>query len=214
MLDDFRQEKQDQPLDPLSEGSPLPWGKKIGLLCFAIALIGLFIFFTSDSWSSDSKNSKGKDELAQEVEQLKVRLTDLEQRIPNRAFASTALPTGTDLSEQETTTGGATTAMPNLKSLIEQELQETSMSSFDTQPETLAKAEMVSTPQPQAKKQPSKADVKQTYTVKKGDTLSKIAQHFYGSTKKWHRIVEANKDKLGQSQMLKAGMTLVIPKDS
>ncbi len=49
MLDDFRQEKQEQPLDPLSEGSPLPWGKKIGLLCFAIALIGLFIFFTSDT---------------------------------------------------------------------------------------------------------------------------------------------------------------------
>jgi nucleoid-associated protein YgaU len=214
MLDDFRQEKQDQPLDPLSEGSPLPWGKKIGLLCFAIALIGLFIFFTSDSWSSDSKSSKGKDELAQEVEQLKIRLTDLEQRIPNRSFASTALPTGTDLSESDVTTGASAAAMPNLKSLIEQELQETSGSSLDTQPETLAKAETPSAPQPQLKKQPAKADSKQTYTVKKGDTLSKISQHFYGSPKKWRRIIDANKDKLGQSQMLKAGMTLVIPKDS
>jgi nucleoid-associated protein YgaU len=213
MLDDFRQEKQDQPLDPLSEGSPFPWGKKIGLLCLAIALIGLFIFFTSDTWSSDSNDPKGKNELAQEVEQLKIRLADLEQRVPNRSFALSSMPAGTDASEGETPAIGGAPAMANLKSLIEQELQETSASSLDVPLETLAKAETSPTPQPQPKKQSAKADSKQTYTVKKGDTLSKIAQNFYGSPKKWRRIVEANKDKLGQSQVLKTGMTLVIPKD-
>lgn len=214
MLDDFRQEKQDQPLDPLTEGSSLPWGKKIGLLCLAIALIGLFIFFTSDSWSSDSKSSKGKDELAQEVEQLKIRLTELEQRIPNHSFAAATMPAGADLSDQGAETIAGSPAMPNLKSLIEQELQESQAASLDASQEALAKAETPVAPQATAKKQTAKADAKQTYTVKKGDTLSKIAQHFYGSPKKWHRIVEANKEKLGQSQMLKAGMTLVIPKDS
>jgi nucleoid-associated protein YgaU len=209
MLDDFRQDKQDQPLDPLSEGSSLPWGKKIGLLCLAVALIGLFIFFTSDTWSSDSKGTKAKDELAQEVEQLKIRLSDLEQRVPNRTFAA-ALPSQETAVDQETAASGAP-AMANLKSLIEQELQETSASPVDSQ-EALAKAD-IATSAPQAKKQAAKADGNQTYTVKKGDTLSKIAQHFYGSPKKWRRIVDANKDKLGQSQMLKAGMTLVIPKD-
>jgi LysM repeat protein len=214
MLDDFRQEKQDQPLDPLSEGSSLPWGKKIGVICLAVALIGLFIFFTSDTWSSDSKSSKGKDDLAQEVEQLKIRLTDIEQRIPNRTFASTAMSSGINLLDQETQPTVGTPAMENLKSLIEQELQETSTSSMDTPHENPAKVETPSTQQPQAKKQVAKVEGKQSYTVKKGDTLSKIAQQFYGSPKKWRRIVEANKDKLGQSQMLKAGMTLVIPKDS
>ena len=213
MLDDFRQEKQDQPLDPLSEGSPLPWGKKIGLACLAIALIGLFIFFTSDTWSSDSKNTKGKDELAQEIEQLKIRLTDLEQRTPNRAFAAASMAPSSELSEQDAQHSSSAPAMANLKSLIEQELQETAASSIDTPHEAIAKAETASTPASQAKKAAAKTDAKQTYTVKKGDTLSKIAQQFYGSPKKWRRIVDANKDKLGQSQMLKAGMTLVIPKE-
>ena len=213
MLDDFRREKQEQPLDPLSEGPSLPWGKKIGLLCLAIALIGLFIFFTSDTWSSDSKGSKGKDELAQEVEQLKIRLADLEQRIPNHTFSASAMTTGADMDQDSQATTSAP-AMANLKSLIEQELQETSASSIDSPGESVVKEQTPSAPQAQAKKQAPKADGKQSYTVKKGDTLSKIAQQFYGSPKKWRRIVDANKDKLGQSQMLKAGMTLVIPKDS
>jgi nucleoid-associated protein YgaU len=215
MLDDFRQEKQDQQLDPLSEGSSLPWSKKIGLLCLAIALIGLFIFFTSDTWSSDSKNSKGKDELAQEVEQLKIRVSDLEQRLPTRTITTTAMTMGTDTQDSESESSTNAPAMANLKSLIEQELQETASVSMDAGHDLQAKAETPSTSQPQAKKQTSKPEIKQaTYTVKKGDTLSKIAQQFYGSPKKWRRIVEANKDKLGQSQMLKAGMTLAIPKDS
>jgi nucleoid-associated protein YgaU len=207
MMDDFRQDKQDQPLDPLSEGSPLPWGKKIGLVCLGVAVIGLFIFFTSDSWSSDSKKPAGTDELAHEIEQIKVRLTDLEQHGATRPLASVEMPSMADSSAQDMPASDAP-AMANLKSLIEQELQE----SAEPQP-TIARAE---TPTTQGAKKPSaKTEGKQqTYTVKKGDSLSKIAQQFYGSSKKWRRIVEANKDKLGQSQVLRAGMTLVIPKDA
>lgn len=206
MMDDFRQDKQDQPLDPLSEGPSLPWGKKIGLVCLGVAVIGLFIFFTSDSWSSDSKKSGGTDMLAQEIEQIKVRLTDLEQHSANRPLATSEMPSIAD-SDAQDAAGPDAPAMANLKSLIEQELQE-SGSPAEAQP-AVAKAE---TP---AKKPIAKADAKpQTYTVQKGDTLSRIAQKFYGSSKKWRRIVEANKDKLGQSQVLKAGMTLVIPKDA
>lgn len=203
-MDDFRQDKQDQPLDPLSEGSSLPWGKKIGLVCLGVAVIGLFIFFTSDSWNSDSKKSAGTDMLAQEIEQIKVRLTDLEQHSTNHPLATAEMPS--DLNAQESA-GPDAPAMANLKSLIEQELQE---SGSPTEPQAaVAKADTT------AKKSVVKADAKQqTYTVQKGDTLSKIAQKYYGSSKKWRRIVDANKDKLGQSQVLKAGMTLVIPKDA
>jgi nucleoid-associated protein YgaU len=207
MMDDFRQDKQDQPLDPLSEGTSLPWGKKIGLVCLGVAVIGLFIFFTSDSWSSDSKKS-GNEELAADIEQIKIRLTDLEQHNAGRPLAQAEMPSIADASAQDMPTSDGP-AMANLKSLIEQELQETAAE--PQQP--VAKAE---TPAAQPAKKPvAKADGKQQmYTVKKGDTLSKIAQQFYGSSKKWRRIVDANKDKLGQSQVLKAGMTLVIPKDA
>ena len=37
-----------------------------------------------------------------------------------------------------------------------------------------------------------------TYTIKKGDTLSKISKRFYGTTKKWKKILKKNKKKLNK----------------
>ena len=50
-----------------------------------------------------------------------------------------------------------------------------------------------------------------TYTVKKGDTLSKISKNIYGSTKYYHSIYQANTDKMSSESDLKIGMTLDIP---
>jgi nucleoid-associated protein YgaU len=209
MLDDFRQDKQDQPLDPLTEDSSLPWGKKIGLVCLVVAVIGLFVFFTSDSWNSDSKASVKKDDLAQELEQIKVRLTDLEQRIPAKPFVATESPSLSDSADQSGL-NAEPAPMANLKSLIEQELQEVAVANADTS--STADKPVISSPAKTQAKAQTTTDAK-TYTVKKGDTLSKIAQRFYGSSSKWRRIVEANKEKLGHSQVLKVGMTLTIPKE-
>lgn len=53
------------------------------------------------------------------------------------------------------------------------------------------------------------------YTVQKGDTLSKIAKHFYGDANKYRLIQEANKDKLPtKDTTLKIGWRLFIPKES
>jgi nucleoid-associated protein YgaU len=209
MMDDFRQEKQDQPLDPLTEDSSLPLSRKVGLICFGVAVIGLFIFFTGDSWGSDSKKPQGVDELAHEVEQIKARLADLEQRSVGHVFAPTEAIA--DIAATQEAPAADAPAMANLKSLIEQELQEPGAATAEAPTAVSSKNETAVA----QKKPAAKADAKQqVYTVKKGDTLSKIAQQFYGSPKKWRRIVEANKDKLGQSQVLRAGMTLVIPKDA
>lgn len=51
----------------------------------------------------------------------------------------------------------------------------------------------------------------QTYTVVKGDTLSKIAKQFYGSANKWRRIFEANTDQLDNPDRIKPGQVLKIP---
>jgi LysM repeat protein len=208
MLDDFR-DKQDPSLDPLSEGSSLPWSKKIALLSLAIAIIGLFIFFTSDNWNSDSKSSKSKDELTQEVDALKIRVSDLEQKLQGKYQQMATFSESTDLS-MDNSQKSSPQPLVNLKSLIEQELQEAPVVIAEINETPPVKSE---TPTP-SKKPTKKADTgKQTYTVQKGDTLTKIAQKFYGSQKRWKRIIEANKDKLGSNQTLKAGMTLVIPKD-
>jgi LysM repeat protein len=51
----------------------------------------------------------------------------------------------------------------------------------------------------------------QTYTVKSGDTLSKIAQQFYGSASEYARIFEANRDQLSNPDNIQPGQELVIP---
>ena len=50
-----------------------------------------------------------------------------------------------------------------------------------------------------------------TYVVQKGDTLQKISQKFYGSSKKWYRIYKANKETLKSPDRIRPGMKLVIP---
>lgn len=50
-----------------------------------------------------------------------------------------------------------------------------------------------------------------TYTVKKGDTLSKIAKEYLGDANDYMRIFEANKDQLTDPDMIKPGQVLKIP---
>jgi nucleoid-associated protein YgaU len=49
------------------------------------------------------------------------------------------------------------------------------------------------------------------YTVQSGDTLSAIAQRFYGKANEYGKIFEANKDKLKDPDHVRAGQELVIP---
>jgi LysM repeat protein len=65
-----------------------------------------------------------------------------------------------------------------------------------------------SLPQPAAA---SATQTQRTYTVEPGDTLSKIAQKFYGKATEYNKIFEANKDKLPDADHVKAGQELVIP---
>jgi hypothetical protein len=51
----------------------------------------------------------------------------------------------------------------------------------------------------------------QTYTVKSGDTLSKIAKQFYGEANQYNRIFEANRDQLSDPNKIQVGQTLKIP---
>ncbi|MFA5356056.1 MAG: LysM peptidoglycan-binding domain-containing protein [Candidatus Omnitrophota bacterium] len=52
------------------------------------------------------------------------------------------------------------------------------------------------------------------YTVQKGDTLQKISQKFYGTTKRWNKIFEANSDKLKAPNKIYPGQVIDIPVES
>jgi nucleoid-associated protein YgaU len=51
----------------------------------------------------------------------------------------------------------------------------------------------------------------QTYTVKSGDTLSKIAQQYYGDANAYMDIFNANRDKLKDPNKIQPGQELTIP---
>lgn len=53
----------------------------------------------------------------------------------------------------------------------------------------------------------------QSYTVKSGDTLSKISKQFYGDANEYMRIFYANRDKLKDPDRIQVGQEFVIPPD-
>ena len=53
-----------------------------------------------------------------------------------------------------------------------------------------------------------------SYVVQKGDSLSKIAKHFYGDTAHWRRIYEANRERIKDPDLIQPGWTLIIPDDT
>ena len=51
-----------------------------------------------------------------------------------------------------------------------------------------------------------------TYTVKAGDSLSKIAQREYGDGAQWKKIYEANREVIGKNpDLIHPGQTLTLP---
>ena len=54
----------------------------------------------------------------------------------------------------------------------------------------------------------------QTYTVKSGDTLSKISKQFYGDANEYMQIFYANRDKLNDPDKIQIGQELKIPNKS
>lgn len=57
----------------------------------------------------------------------------------------------------------------------------------------------------------STAGTGRTYTVKSGDSLSKIAKELYGDASKWRRIHEANSAKIPNPDLIHPGQELIIP---
>ena len=53
---------------------------------------------------------------------------------------------------------------------------------------------------------------KEYYVVQKGDTLQKISQKFFGTTRKWKKIYNANKHVLKSPDSIRPGQKLVISK--
>lgn len=64
---------------------------------------------------------------------------------------------------------------------------------------------------PDEKPSPSGSDYTQWHEVKSGETLSKIAQQYYGDASLYPKIFEANKDVLKDPNLIRVGQKLRIP---
>jgi nucleoid-associated protein YgaU len=49
------------------------------------------------------------------------------------------------------------------------------------------------------------------HTVVSGDTLSRIARQYYGDSRRWPEILEANRFQLTDDRSLRLGMKLRLP---
>jgi nucleoid-associated protein YgaU len=58
---------------------------------------------------------------------------------------------------------------------------------------------------------PGAAAAAKTYTVKPGDTLSKIAKEMLGDANAYHKIFDANRDQLSDPNKIMPGQQLKIP---
>ncbi len=58
---------------------------------------------------------------------------------------------------------------------------------------------------------PSAAPAARTYTVKPGDTLSKVAKEHLGDAGAYMKIFEANRDQLNDPNLIKPGQVLKLP---
>ena len=50
-----------------------------------------------------------------------------------------------------------------------------------------------------------------THVVQSGDTLSKIAKHYYGDAAQWHRIYDVNREQISNPDLIHPGQKLYIP---
>jgi nucleoid-associated protein YgaU len=66
-------------------------------------------------------------------------------------------------------------------------------------------------PQPPAEPAPDEEDTARIHEVVAGDTLSKLAQKYYGKSSEYMKIFEANRDILDNPDLIKVGQKLRIP---
>lgn len=221
MAIDNKDPHREDVFDSLQGASSLTLLKKISIAAIAIALVAFFLFWSQSDDSSSKESSQAA--LKERVIALEEDMAKIKDELKQMHGDQTAAPALDALSKRndvpvaENSTQVTQPEAINLKSLFEEELKAASsnkeLPSDDMQaPEKEAPKKSSSAPKAGTKQPSEPAGSKSTiYVVKKGDTLSKISLKFYGSSRKWQKIVDANKAVLGSNNTLKIGMKLTIP---
>lgn len=79
------------------------------------------------------------------------------------------------------------------------------------QEEAISEEAAVSTEQMSSAEAVTSEKKYESYTIQKDDTLQKISEKFYGTTKKWQMLYDENKDVLKSPNNLRPGKTIKMP---
>ena len=207
MLDQYNQDLHSEN-DHLGEGRFQMSRRKVVFTLAGASLALLFFLFIVGAFRSEEEITNHNEPIvataSSELVDLQTRVEKLEQMMQNSKIMAAKAP----LPE----TNNAPLTDNALKQLIAQ-----SSASDELTQETIAyqpqKNVITQTPtvieEPIAPKQP----ILKTYTIQKGDTLSKVSQKYYGTTRKWKAIYDANRDKISNMNSLKVGTQIIIPED-
>ncbi len=64
---------------------------------------------------------------------------------------------------------------------------------------------------PAVKKQPETTRPQRFHLVRQGETLSEIANKYYGSSSRWRKVLEANRETVKDANTVRSGTKLIIP---
>jgi len=78
-----------------------------------------------------------------------------------------------------------------------------------TRTEPVTRPELVTRPEPVIRPEPLRARSRETYTVRAGDTLGRIANRYYNDPMQWERIAEANN--IRNPDLIYPGQVFIIP---
>lgn len=205
MLDQYRQDLNTE-TDQLNEGRFQMSRRKVVFTLFGAALALVFFLFIIGAFRSEDEVSPEKETttaVASELQELQGRVEKLEQMLAGQNLVAAVKPA--NAADSVTLNDAA------LKQLIatgaaDETVNQDQITFGQDEPAQAA-------PQPPAPSQTPKAAAR-TYVVQKGDTLSKISQKQYGTTKRWKQIYDANRDRISNINNLKVGTQLVIPEDN
>jgi LysM repeat protein len=153
-----------------------------------------------DAANSAITSLKAQAEVAKQVDSLRTQLRQTQDELASLASANEQLRTKLALSSPMNTNLRPTPLRPGSPAA---ELTQTPVAAAP-EPTAVPPATTTATT-PDASAGP------RTYVVAEGDTLSKIAQKFYGTASKWDVILKANHDVLKNDKSLRIGSTLKIP---
>ena len=175
------------------------------VLFLAVLIVGLLVFWY---WTSSLQKSNLETLSTIDVEELE-SFMDKDEPAEEDAFSSAWVEDSIAEQEVDSLTQ-LEDSVPELTHAEKLALMEQELAAKEQEEKAVVKDPVISTPATPAQA-PAVAQLIQ-HRLKAGETLRGLSLRYYGTKDKWKWIVEANKDKITNPDVIPEGTLLMIPK--